>query len=209
MPTAPYVELLHVNWSPEGGNVLLVVPMGDEAVRSEQEATLPNGPSAEPREFRCQSLRATTDIVAPNGLRVAVLELDSVDKQIELVKNRPSTHDVGALKVRLEPSNLIAGSKFIASPCRLVCIPTIGGGSPRNWDYTVFARFDGSALSVELRQTSASLRNSNLVVAVSQLEDGEELVMTIPRQNFKVLATMDAPAASMELLGQFTLRDSR
>jgi hypothetical protein len=209
MPTAPYVELLHLNWSPEGGNVLLVVPMGDEAVRSEQEMTLPNGPSAERRNFRYQSLRSTTDVVAPNGLRVAVLELDSVDKRIELVKNRPSTHDVGALKVRLEPSNLIAGSKFMASPCRLVCIPTLGGGSPRNWGYTVFAHFDGVALSVELHQNSASLRNSNLATAVSQLDDSEELIMTIPWQNLKLLATMDAPAASLEVLGRFTLRDSR
>jgi hypothetical protein len=40
-----------------------------------------------------------------------------------------------------------------------------------------FARFDGFALSVELQQHSASLRNSNLATAVSQLHDVEEVVL--------------------------------
>jgi hypothetical protein len=209
MPREPYVEIFHLHWSPEGGNVVLVVPMGDEAVRSEEEITPSIGSALAARKFRYQSSQSTIDVVAPNGLRVAVLELDAVDKQIELLKNRPSTHDVGALRMRLEPNNLIAGSKFMAAPCKLVCVPRIDGGSPRNWEYTVLARFDGFALSIELQQISASLRNSNLATAVSQLHDGEELVMMIPWEAVKLVATMDAPAASIEVVGRFTLRDSR
>jgi hypothetical protein len=208
-PTETYIELQHLHWSPEGGNIVLVVPMGDEAIRSEQEMTPPIGPSGEPRKFRYQSPRSTTDVVAPNGDRVATLEFDEVDKEIELVKNRPSQHGIGKLKMRLEPSNLIAGSKFMAPPCRLECVPIIGGGSPRSWEHTVFAQFDGFTLSVEIRPMSSSLRNSNLTAAVSQLDDREELVFAIPDKASKLLATMDAPGTTMEVLGGFTLRDSR
>ena len=107
----------------------------------------------------------------------------------------------------LEPSNLIAGSSFMASPCRLVCSPSIGGASPRAWHYMVFARFDGFALSMELGRNSTSLRNKNLATAISQLDDQEELVMTIPCETLKLLATTSAPATSTEVLGRFTLRD--
>ena len=93
-----YVELFNVHWSPNGGNVVLVVPMGDE-IFYEQETT-PDEPALDLRKFRYQSPQSTTDIIAPNGLRVAVVELGEVDKEIELVKNRPSTHGVGALKMR-------------------------------------------------------------------------------------------------------------
>lgn len=204
----PYVELFDIHWSPNGGNVVLVVPMGDEAVVYEQEIT-PDEAAPDLRKFRYQSPRATTDVIAPNGLRVAVLELGEVDKEIELVKNRPSTHGVGALKMQLEPSNLIAGSSFMASPCRLVCNPSIGGASPRDWHYTVFARFDDCALSIELRPISTSLQNRNLATAISQMDDQEELVMVIPSETVKLLATTNTAATSTEVLGRFTLRDWR
>ena len=209
MPTEPYVEILHLHWSPDGGNVVQVVPMGDEAIRSEQEVAPPDGSGLEARRFRYQSHRSTADVIAPNGRRVAVLELDEIDKQIELVKDRPATHDLGALKIRLEPSNLIAGSQFMASPCRLVCIPSVGGASPRRREYTVLARFDGFALSAELRPNSVSLQNKNLDTPVSQLDGREELVMTIPDADLKLLATMDAPVTSTDLFGRFTVRDRR
>ncbi len=208
-PSKPYVELFDIHWSPEGGNVVLVVPMGDEAVRSEQEVATQISPNQESRKFRYQSPRSTTDVIAPNGLRVAVLEFDEVDKQIDLVKDQPSTHGVGVLNMRLEPNNLIAGSKFMASPCKLTCAPNIGGASPRAWEYTVFPSFDGLALSAEIRPNSASLQNKNFPTAVNQLDDREELVMRIPSETLELVATIDAPATSTEVSGRFTLRDSR
>jgi hypothetical protein len=206
-PSQAYVEVTHLHWSSQAGNVVLVVPMGDEAARSEN--VVPTGVAAlEPRKFRYQSPPSTFDIVAPNGQRVAVLALDEVDKRIELVKDQPSTHAVGTLNLRLEPENLIAGSKFLASPRKFTCVPTIGGGSPIDWGYNVFASFDSSALSVELRQCSTSLRNRNLATAVSELHEREEIVMVIPFQTPNLVATIEAPAASLEVIGRFTLRDS-
>jgi hypothetical protein len=92
-PGEAYVELHHLHWSPEGGNVVQVVPMGDEAVRSEQDLK----PSLEIRKFRYQSPRATTDVIAPDGQRVAVLDLDDVDKEIELSR-------IGRVRTQLEHS---------------------------------------------------------------------------------------------------------
>ena len=45
MPVERYMEIHHLHWSPDGGNVVQVVPMGDEAFRSEQEVPQPNGSS--------------------------------------------------------------------------------------------------------------------------------------------------------------------
>lgn len=158
----PYIELFHIHWPLNGGNVVMVVPMGDEVVAYE-ERMAPDESALDLRKFQYQSPSAVIDIVAPNGFRVAVLEIGEVDTEIELVRNRPSTHGVGALKMRLELSNLIAGSSFIASPCILVCGPRISGSSPRVWQYMVFARFDGVALSIELQPNSTSLRNKDLI----------------------------------------------
>jgi hypothetical protein len=206
-PSEPYVEIHHLHWSLEG-NIVLVVPMGREALRSEHEAIEPTEP-VERRDFRYQSPHAVADIIAPNGMRVAVLELDEVDQNIQLTKNEPSNHELGMVKMRLEASNLIEDSEFIASPCRLVCVPRIAGASPRDWTYTVHPRFDGFTLSAEVRQVSSSLQNKNLSTPLGELYDNEELVFTIPYETLRLIATMSAPASSAKVLGHFHLRDRR
>jgi hypothetical protein len=201
-----YVELVHFFWSPEGGNVALVIPMGDEAVRNEDEDRVTD---EEPRIFHYESPGATADVIAPDGKRVAILELEKVDKQIALVKNEPSSHELGEIKLQLDPSNLITGSKFMASPCKLVCVPSLSGANPRNWEYLILARFDGFALSADLRPISIGLRNKNFASRLPQLDDREEIVMVIPPEVAALRATLDAPTTSVKVLGRFTLRDGR
>jgi hypothetical protein len=121
----------------------------------------------------------------------------------------PKTVELGLLTMRIEPSNLIAGIKFIASPCRLVCSPSVGGASFRAWEYIIHARFDRSSLFAELRQSSGSLQNRNLATPVSQLNGSEEIVMAIPTATLKLSSTLDLSSTSTELLGRFTLRDWR
>jgi hypothetical protein len=200
-----YVELVHLHWSPQGSNVVLVVPMGDEAVRSEQQLV----PSGGPRRLRYQNSQATAAVLAPKtGLLVAGLDLDCIDKEIELVKNQPSTHSLGTIRLRLITDNLIAGSGFMAPPSRLIFIPVVDGGSPRDWGCNVFARFDGFSLSAELMNCSVSLRNRNLPKTMSQLNDKEELIMVIPEKPAKIAATMDDPVRSLEVFARFILRDA-
>jgi hypothetical protein len=200
-----YVEMQHLHWSP-GGNVVVVVPMGQEACRPEEPIAAAEGR----REFRYRSPHAVAEIIAPDGVRVAVLELDEVDQEIEVAKGQPSTHELGLFKMQLEPSKLIEGSKFIASPSRLTCIPSIAGASPRDWTYTVYPRFDGFTLSVEVMQLSTSLRNKNLAAPLSGLSDREELLVRVPSNgSLKILATLGTPEGSAKVVGHFNLRDSR
>jgi hypothetical protein len=169
MPTRKYIELCHLHWSPEGGNVVLVVPMGEEAFHSEQDFVQAEMLPPEPRHFRCRSLPCTLELTAPNGLRVAVIELGEVDKEVELIKGAPETVELGLVTMRIEPSNLIAGSGFTAQPRIVAPSLTVGGASPRNLEYTIEARFDGSCLFAEISATSTALRNRNLATPVRDL----------------------------------------
>jgi hypothetical protein len=88
MPSSKYMEIYDVHWSPEGGNVVCIVPMGDEAVRSEDEHLQVDPLPPTPRSFRYQNFPSTVELIAPNGLTVALVELAEVDKEIELVRAR-------------------------------------------------------------------------------------------------------------------------
>jgi hypothetical protein len=206
MPTRKYIETLSLRWSAEGGNVLLVLPMGEEAFRSEQDFMQADMPPLAPR-IGCRSFPCTVELTAPNGLRVAVIELPEVDKEVELVKGAPKTVELGLVTMRIEPNNLIAGSRFIAQPRIVAPSLTVGGASPRNWEYTIEARFDGSCLSAEISANSTSLENRNRATPVRELGSGEEILFVIPTGGLKLSSTLDRPSASTELLGRFTLRD--
>ena len=159
MPTRKYLELCHLHWSPEGGNVVLVVPMGEEAFRSQQDFVQADMPPPAPRHFHCRGFPCTVELTAPNGLRVAIIELGEVDKEVELIKGAPKTVELGLVTMRIEPSNLIAGSGFTAQPRIVAPSLTVGGVNPRNLQYTIEARFDGSCLSAEISATSTALQN--------------------------------------------------
>jgi hypothetical protein len=199
-----YVEIFDIHWS-VGGNVVQVVPMGPEAVRSEQEDL----PSGNKRTFRFEGTESAVGIYAPNGNRVAELAMDAVNTQLDLVKNQPSVHKIGTVKLSLETNNLIAGNKFMAKPCMWACVPSVNGGRPRNWEYTVYATFDGAEFSIQITYMSSSLRNKNLNAPIDQLADTEELVIRIPEENLRIAATITNPVTSVDIAGRFTLRDVR
>jgi hypothetical protein len=207
MPSSRYVEIHHLHWSPEGGNVVLVVPMGEEAFRSEEDLLAPGVLPTAPRHFRYHSFHSTADLIAPNGLRAAVIELTEVDQQIELAKGFPKLVELGLVTMRIDSGNLIPGSKSMASPSRLVCVPNIGGASPRSWEYVVHARFDGASLSAELRPISTALKS--LDPPISGLDSSEEIVIAIPAETVKLTSTLDRPSTTIQLIGRFTLRDRR
>jgi hypothetical protein len=210
MPKTMYSELLDVHWSPLGGNVILVIPMREENLLSEQET-----PSAEQlhlptRRFLYRSPRSNVDLIAPNGYKVAVVETAEVSEQIELTKEPPKLFELGSLSMRLEVGNLIAGSTIKAlEPRRLVCIPNVGGGSPRSWEYIIHSRFDGSRLTAVIDRQSVALQNKNLAQPVAGLGEGEEIVMVAPAETLELTATLDQPSASKKLVWRFTLRDRR
>ena len=210
LPTSSYVEIWRLHSSPEGGNVVLIVPMGAEAIRSERDSLpkIGNLPPA-PRRFRYRSPPSTVELTAPNGLGVAVIQLAAVDTEIQLEKGVPNFVALGLVSMRIEPRHLIRGSKFIAPPRRFACSPNLAGASPRQWEYLILARFDGFRLTAEFRKMSTGLDNKNLPAPIPGLDSNEEIVMTIPTESLILTSTLDAPSTSVDLVGNFSLRDRR
>jgi hypothetical protein len=210
MPDKRYLELHDVHWS-AGGNVILVVPLGDEAFRSEQELPQSGAVPQPTRTFHYQSVHATVELTAPapGGRRVAIIELPEVNKQVELVKGQPTTVELGLLTMRVEPDNLIPGGKFIVPPRNFANNPNIGGASFRDWQNEIHAKFDGTQFLAEVRKTSGALQNKNLATPIGRLGDGEEIVIAIPSDTITLSATIDVPSTSAQFLGRFTWRDRR
>ena len=210
LPTSSYVEIWRLHSSPEGGNVVLIVPMGAEAIRSERDSLPKVGqPPPAPRRFLYRSPPSTVELTAPNGLGVAVVQLAAVNTEIQLEKGVPNLVVLGLVSMRIEPRHLIRGSKFVAPPRKFACSPTLAGASPRLWEYMIPARFDGFRLTAELRKMSTGLDNKNLPVPIPGLESNEEIVMSIPTESLILSSTVDAPSTSVDLVGNFVLRDRR
>jgi hypothetical protein len=162
------------------------------------------------RTFRYQSVHATVELTAPDGKKVAIIELPEVNKQVELVKGQPKALELGVLTMRVEPDNLIPGSKFIMPPCNFACNPNVDGASfPRGWQNEIHARFDGTQLIAQVLQGSGALQNKNLATPIGQLGDSEEIVIVMPSDTIKLSATLDDPSTSAKFLGRFTWRDRR
>lgn len=201
-----YVEIFKLHWSQHGSNVVLVVPLGAEAFRFEDDALPPSGLGT-PRNFNYQSSSSALDLLAPDGRRIAVINLTEADAQLDLVKNRRTDVELGQVSIQIDPHNLVRGGKFMTAPSRLNYMFNIDGASPRQWGCPVHAEFDGYKLSVELRLSSVSMQNRNLSSPILRLESGEEIVVVVPAESLKLVATMDDPTCSIALTGKFTLRD--
>jgi hypothetical protein len=204
MQTSPYLEIWHLHWSSQGGNVVLVIPMGEEAFRSEQDYPQAGAISNQPRHFHFRSPRSTVEFIAPDRRTVAVIELAEINKVIELTKNVPRAIELGLVSMRVEPGNLISGSNFTAPPQGLLFSFAVGEAS-HSWEYIIIAKFDGSCFTAELQRISTSLHNRNLAVPISALGANEKLIIAIPSPAIKLTASLDLPMASSELLGRFTL----
>jgi hypothetical protein len=202
-----YVEILNLKWNATG-NLILVVPMGAEALRSEEAAAPAVGAAANPRAFQCLSTGRTVELVAPDGSIVAELEFEPAGTELALVKNVPSTHKIGKANLRLKLDNLILGSKFMLAPVFVTSAPEINGGTPRNWGYTVSAKFDGVAFSAEIRKITSGLRNKNLSSPIANLGNDEEITINVPWEPLILIATAASPLASAEIIGRFTLREA-
>lgn len=202
------VEIHHLHWSPQGGNVVLVVPMGDEAFRADDEPVASHEQS-QPRPFSLETESTELTICAPDGSSVVAVRIDGLHDSISVVKGRPLRVVAGQLHLDLLAPNLVFGSSFIAPPCKLPHVIKVGAASPRDWNYSIAARFDGTAMAVELRQLSSALRNANLANPVHGLAEGEELVLTMPDETLKFSLTAEVPRTTCELAGKLTLRDWR
>lgn len=202
------VEIHHLHWSPQGGNVVLVVPMGEEAFRSDDEPVGADKHS-QPRSLSLDAKSSESAVCAPDGRKVVAIRIDGLHDSVSVVKGRTIRVVAGQLHLQLLLSNLVLGSRFIASPCRLPHTLTVGMTPPRDWDYSIAAHFDGTAMMVEVRQLSTALRNANTANPVAGLAGEEELVLVMPEETLKFRLTPDEPTTTCALSGKLTLRDQR
>lgn len=199
-----YVEIRRVVWDPVGGNILLVAPMGPEAVRT-PEAPAQN---VERRTVTVSNPGGIIEIPAPNGAVVGTLILSKAYKGISLQKNIESEDSLGKATLTLNPRNLIPGEKFQTTPQLFSVVPSIDRAEPRKWEYKVVSSFDGSTLTVELRQLSVALRNANLSAPMSCLSDTEELVMRAPIDSLRLSASAKAPETAADVRLGLLLRNT-
>jgi hypothetical protein len=207
-PDALQMETHHMHWSNTGGNVLLVVPMGAEAFRADDEL-IDSKEQQRARRFHFRSQPAEVIIRAPDGRVVALVQVEGCDEILNLTKGRPSKIVAGRLIAQLFPDNLVTGSAFSAAPDKLPHNVAIGGAPPRDWAYSIWARFDGTSLSIQFGQLSTSLRNVNLARPIENLDNSEELLLVAPCENCNITLSRDEATFNHELLGRLTLRDIR
>jgi hypothetical protein len=202
------MEVHHLHWSPQGGNFVLVYPMGDEAFRADDEPVAFHEQS-QLRPFSLDTESAELAICAPDGSPVVVVRIDGLHDSISVVKGRPLRVVAGQVHLELLVRNLVFGSPFIVTPTKLPHVIKVGTASPRDWNYTIAARFDGNAMMIELRQLSVGIRNVNLANPVHGLADREMMALTMPYETLKFTLTAEAPRTTCALAGMLTLRDHR
>lgn len=182
--------------------------MGKEAFRPESEPVGSHEQDA-PRLFSLETESADVAVCAPDGSPVVAIRIHGFNGFISVVKGRPLRVVTGQLHVALVTPNLVFGSEFIATPCRLRQANRVGAALTSDWNYSIAARFDGTTMTVELRQLSMALRNGNLASPVDGLAEEEELLLTIPDDMLKFTLTAEMSTTICELTGKLILRNQR
>jgi len=207
-PEPPYVEVRQVSWSPQGGNVIVVVPMGAESHRVHRQ------PDSSPTEVELgrRTIRITVPTVsfpltAPNGAVVGELSFLGCESEAILVKDVPTKASFGSLSLSLKPENLLLGESFLRPSVNCRCVPILDGAQPKNWEYTATTRFDGEILSVEIKTLSTSLRNANLATPISILESKEAILCVAPVGGVTLRVTRDSPKTTSLLEASLLLHD--
>lgn len=202
-----HVELTHVFWS-GGGNVVLIVPAGSEAIRqlgrpaSQLELASDRRQPEVPYSFP----DASCDIIAPNGATIATLTLTGAHGSVNVSKNEYVPLPMGSAHLLRHDANLLTGQTFEVPPILLDAVPSIAGIRPRNWQYRVSCTFDGADLSVTLRPLSVSLRAKGDTTASPLLGD-ERLLLRAPSEGLTVLAHSGQATEPVPLIASLLLYD--
>ncbi len=207
LPEKPYVELRPIAWDAVGGNVMLVIPMGKEAIRTTPEPT--DAEAGDSRAIAISSPPASISINAPNGAVVATLSLSGVTRELTIRRNVDVRGNLGTATLTIDASSLIVGDDIYFRTPRIscTCLPSIDEGQPRVWDYSVHARFDGHRLHVEISPMSVALRSSNLDTAMRHVRETEEIIFKAPVETLHLSADASAPQTTISLEASFLLRD--
>lgn len=205
-PTSPHMELTEVH---PGGNVILIVPMGTESIRKlGKPASLESAESQRRQpEVDCECPDASVELRAPNGARVAVLQLEGGRNRVTLSKNDHVATQLGQFRLTRFDENLIAGQRFELPLVSLAAIPSVAGLRPREWNYGISCGYDGTNLSVTISRRSVGLLISESD-SHSDLREDEQVILTAPSPNLTIKAARGQPSAVAVLTATLLLCDA-
>lgn len=205
-PTSPHFELSHIFWGP-GGNIVLIVPAGSEAIRKlGKPASLEAEPSKRRQpEIAYMSPSRSLTIHAPDGVAVAELILTGQRGHVQLSKNEHIVTQLAELSLTAFSEGLRSGERFELRPLSFPAPPSIDGRSPREWNYVVRCSYDGTKFIARIGSNSAGL----MVPAhdyKGPLQAGEQVILTAPSPDITLNAYPSAPV-SVPLLAKLLLCD--
>jgi hypothetical protein len=206
-----YAEFQSVHWSTEGGNVVLVVPMGAEAFRVRDEPIVEAGAVIDEasHEVVVTSARGEIPVVAPNGVIVGTITFVDSVRTVRILKGTIVRSEICAVVLKLKPENLLAGERFETRTNFCSCVLSVDGAPANNWGYRVRFIFDGSALEAEISASSAAIRSESMTTSLLWLKETEELALSAPVENLVIAATISMPETTVSLIGSFILRDNQ
>lgn len=206
-PTTLNLELSHIFWGP-GGNIVVIVPAGAEAVRTlgkpaslEPDATKRRQPGVD-----YMSPDGLLTLHAPNGVAVGELVLIGDRGRATLSKNEYVIVRLGQLALTVFRENLIGGEQFELSPRSLPAVPSVDGRSPREFNYSVRCAYDGVNLSVVIRPLSVGLTVQSSDSG-GPLRLGEQVLLTAPASELALNASPVVSRVSAELSAKLLLCD--
>lgn len=206
--TPPHIEGIQLHWSQDGANVILVIPVGKEAVRFEEDpaAVLARASDTDRRTLRINTAPSELALLAPNGAMIGTLSLATEPTNLQVIKGIASLCPLGLVTLKLAPNELIAGARFQRPGVELKSALSVDGVSPPTWDYTVYSSFDGDKVVAEIRSMSVALRNANVSATTADASAAEEVVVVAPVKGLALSASITSPITSTPLTANVTLR---
>jgi hypothetical protein len=203
----PFIEVMNVSSTPHGSNVILVVPMGAEAVRVAPAANAAAASAGNTRPIRLVRSASPIDLLAPDGSIVATLSVNDVDDVFMVPKGVATKVPTGTVKLTLDCSKLRFGEIFERPTARWPVKLLVDAASPREWRHDVSCRFDGMAMHVKIRELSVGMRNANLSAPMPQLLSTEEMVIVEPANNLVLTASAESPIVTAPIIAAIEIRD--
>ncbi len=205
----PQMELTQVFWSPQGGNIALIVPVGEEAIRrlGKPASTESDEPGLARLEVDVACPDASCEIIAPNGAVIATVLIAGSANRVKLAKNEHVGSQLGTVRLVMHAEHLIRGQTFETPVFRLECIPTVAGVRPRDWAYSASCAYDGASLTVTIRPMSVGLLFDDRSAASSGLQHSEQIILVAPAGGLSATATMVQPEVEFPLNATLLLCD--
>src|SRR5258708_40220442 len=125
---------------------MVVMPAGKENVRGLDSPSTQPAVASDSRAITISSPNASIPIAAPNGAIVGTLSIVGTTSALTLVKNAEVRGPLGTVTLSMNPANLILCGSFKTPISLCPCVPTVGGGQPKSWEYRVYFAFDGPTL---------------------------------------------------------------